>query len=120
MLLPEVVQMVLTESFVAEPPPLRMTEDGVILVGRTRVPLDTVVGEYEDGATPDEIVQSFSSLDLADVYAVIGYYLRHRDEVEAYLQRRREQAAEVRRENEARFPSGGIRERLLARRQGTQ
>jgi uncharacterized protein (DUF433 family) len=103
------------EEFTAEPPPLRMNGDGVILVGRTRVPLDTVVGEFEDGATPEEIVQGFSSLELADVYAVIGYYLRHRVEVEAYLQRRREQAEAVRRETEVRFPHDGMRERLLAR-----
>jgi uncharacterized protein (DUF433 family) len=108
------------ESFAAEPPPLRMNGDGVILVGKTRVPLDTVVGEYEDGATPEEIVQSFSSLDLADVYAVISYYLRHRGEVEAYLKRRREQAVQVRRENEARFPPEGVRERLLSRRRSSQ
>lgn len=108
--------MTSVESFVAEPPPLRMNGDGAILVGETRVPLDTVVGEYEDGATPEEIVHRFSSLDLADVYAVISYYLRHRSEVEAYLKRRREQADEVRRENEARFPPQGVRERLLARR----
>jgi uncharacterized protein (DUF433 family) len=97
-----------------------MNGDGVILVGGTRVPLDTVVGEYEDGATPEEIVHNFSSLDLADVYAAIGYYLRHRDEIETYLQRRREHAAAVRRENEARFPPQGVRERLLARRQASQ
>lgn len=112
--------MVLAESFVVEPPPLRTNEDGGILVGATRVPLDTVVGEYEDGATPEEIVHSFSALDLADVYAVISYYLRHRGAVEAYLKHRREHAQEVRRENEARFPPQGVRERLLGRRRSAQ
>jgi uncharacterized protein (DUF433 family) len=106
----------LVDNFVAEPPPLRMNPDGVILVGRTRVPLDTVIGEYEDGATPEEIVQGFSSLDLADVYAAISFYLRHRDDVDEYLRQRRHKAEEIRRENEARDPSAGIRERLLARR----
>jgi uncharacterized protein (DUF433 family) len=106
----------LVENFVAEPPPLRMNADGVILVGSTRVPIDTVIGEYEDGATPEEIVLGFSSLDLADVYAAISFYLRHRADVEEYLRQRREKAEEIRRENEARDPSQGIRERLLARR----
>jgi uncharacterized protein (DUF433 family) len=104
------------EALVTEPLPLRWSEGGAILVGKTRVPLDTVVAEFEEGATPEEIVQNFSSLDLADVYAVIGYYMKHRTEVEQYLQQRREQSAEVRRENEARFPPEGIRERLLTRR----
>ena len=53
-----------------------------------------------------------------DVYSVIAYYLCHRDEVEAYLQERRGQADELRRQVEERSPSQGIRERLLARRSG--
>jgi hypothetical protein len=55
-------------------------------------------------------------LELGDVYAVIGYYLHNRADVEQYLERRLEEASRVRRENEARFDPKGIRERLLARR----
>jgi hypothetical protein len=69
-----------------------------------------------EGATAEEIVQQYPVLALADVYAVIGYYLRHRPEVEAYLAQRREAAERVRRENRARFDATGIRARLLARR----
>jgi len=96
--------------------PLQEDTDGVLRVGGTRVTLDTLVAAFEEGATPEEIVQQYPSLQLADVYAVIGYYLRHREEVEQYLQRRHKQAERVRGENEARFPSAGVRERLLARR----
>ena len=103
-------------ALVADPVPLQMNSDGVLRVGGTRVTLDTVVGAFEDGATPEEIVHQYPTLDLADVYAVLGYYLRHRAEVEVYLHRRRQQAQQVRQQNEARFPSAGIRERLLARR----
>lgn len=108
--------MALMETLVAEPPPLLMDADGVARVGGTRVTLDTVVGEYEDGATVEEIVQNFDTLHLADVHAVIAYYLRHRLEVEEYLHQRQERAEEIRQQNEARFPSQGLRERLLARR----
>ena len=52
----------------------------------------------------------------ADIYAVIAYYLSHRDEVEAYLNRRRQQATRVRAENERRSPPHGVRERLMTRR----
>jgi hypothetical protein len=48
---------------------------------------------------------------------VISYYLRHRNDVEAYLQRRQERAEGIRIENERQFPSHGLRDRLLARRQ---
>jgi uncharacterized protein (DUF433 family) len=105
----------MTFSITAEPVPLEKNADGVIRVGGTRVTLDTIVTVFEAGATPEEIVQRYPSLYMADVYVAIGYYLRHRSEVEEYLRDRHEQAEEVRRLNEARFNQQGIRERLLAR-----
>jgi hypothetical protein len=81
------------------------------------VTLDTVVGAFERGATAEEIVQRYPVLRLSDVYAVIGYYLRHQPEVHAYLERRQQEAARVRQENLRRFDPQGIRDRLLARRQ---
>ena len=67
------------------------------------------------GATPEEIAQDFPVLQLDDVYAAITYYLWHREEVEAYLERRRALAEDLRRQIEARSPQTGLRERLLAR-----
>lgn len=99
-----------------EPVPLFTDAQGVIRVGGTRVTLDTVVGSFDTGASAEEIADAYP-LQLADVYAVIAYYLRHRDEVGTYLQRRCQQAETVRRENEARFDHRGLRERLLARLQ---
>src|SRR5919199_2233431 len=99
---------------VSEPIPIKMDADGVVRVAGTRVTLDTIVSAFSEGATPEEIVSQYSSLDLADVYAVIGYYLRHRTDVEAYLRQRQQRADVVRKENEARFDPQGIRDRLLA------
>ena len=50
------------------------------------------------------------------MYSVITYYLRRKPEVDAYLKGREALAERVREEVERRFPSTGIRERLLARR----
>ncbi|MDQ3255381.1 MAG: DUF433 domain-containing protein [Acidobacteriota bacterium] len=100
----------------APPVPLRIDEDGVMRVGQTRVPIDTVVFSFNEGASPEEIVLRYPTLELADVYAVIAYYLKHKAEIESYLREREERAARVREENERRFPQAGIRERLLARR----
>lgn len=108
--------MTLIDTLTPMIPPLKMDEGGAIRVGGTRVTLDTVIGEYEDGATPEEIVMHYDTLQLADVHAVISYYLRHRTEVGEYLKQRRQEGEELRHENEKRFPSQGIRERLLARR----
>ena len=71
-----------------------------------------------EGATAEEIVYQYPSLNLADVYSVIGYYLQRHSDVEAYLRWRQRQADEVREQNEAQFDPHGIRDRLLARRVG--
>jgi uncharacterized protein (DUF433 family) len=113
---PEGTALVIT----TEPIPLETDADGVVRVGGTRVTLDTIVAAFKDGATVEEIVYQYPSLNLADVYSVIGYYLQQRAEVEAYLRRRQQQADEIRRENEARFDPRGIRDRLLARRGGNK
>lgn len=96
--------------------PLMMDTDEIIRVGGTRVTLDMVVAAFNDGATAEEILQQYPFLDLADVYAVIGYYLQQRPEVEAYLQRRQVQVQAVREQNESRFDQRGVRDRLMTRR----
>lgn len=105
-----------TLTLVVEPPPLKADADGVVRVGGTRVTLDTVVAAFCEGATAEEIVYQYPALQLADVYAVISYYLRRTEEVQDYLQQREHQAAVVRTQNEARFFESNIRTRLLARR----
>jgi uncharacterized protein (DUF433 family) len=89
---------------------------GVVRVTGTRVTLDTVVAAFHDGATADEIAEQYPTLQLSDVYAVIGYYLRRKRDVDEYLAGRERRAEEVRRENESRFSPVGVRSRLLARR----
>jgi uncharacterized protein (DUF433 family) len=90
-------------------------EHGVIRVGSTRVILEMVVDSYLDGDTAETIAESFPTLSLGDVYATIGYYLRHRPEMDAYLTLRRQEAEQLQREIESKYPSNGMRERLLAR-----
>lgn len=104
-------------SLVIAPQPIPLIEDvdGVMRVAGTRVTLDTVVTAFDQGATAEEIAQQYPALGLADIYAVIGYYLRYRPEIEAYLHERQEEAETVRRTNEARFTPQGVRDRLLAR-----
>ncbi len=100
----------------AEPVPLSTDESGVIRVGGTRVTLDTIVAAYEDGETPEVISDQYPAVGLADIYATITFYLRHRAEIEAYLDERCQHGEVVRRKHEARFSQEGLREELLARR----
>lgn len=106
----------MTLTTAADPLPLAVGDDGVARVAGSRIPLDTIIGSYLDGNSAEVIADQYPSLDLADVYALLSFYLKHRSEVDAYLKRRDEQARAVRRQNEARFNPEGVRERLLARR----
>jgi len=101
----------------AEAPPIREDADGALRVGNSRVLLELVIRAFQDGATPETIVQRYSTLALPDVYAVITYYLRHRSEVETYLAERERKAEEVRQRLESQQGDlSEIRARLQARR----
>src|SRR3982751_822121 len=84
--------------------PLRTDAGGAVRVGNSRVSLDLVVEQYENGMTPEDMVRAYDTLALADVHAVIAYYLRHRDEVRAYLTRRSEEAEVLRAKIESERP----------------
>jgi uncharacterized protein (DUF433 family) len=96
--------------------PFQVDSNGVARVGGARVTLDTVIAAFSYGATAaEEIAQQYPTLSLADIYYVIGYYLQHLSEIEAYLRQRKAQSEVVRKQNESIFDPQGIRDRLLAR-----
>jgi uncharacterized protein (DUF433 family) len=84
--------------------PLRMDEHGSIRVGSTRVLLEVVIGCYQQGDTPERIHEGFPTVKLADIYAVITYYLENRETVDMYLRRRAEESEELHRRMEAEHP----------------
>ena len=100
---------------VTEKIPIETDKDGVIRVGNTRVTLETLVSTFNGGSTAEEIAYQFPVLNLADVYAVITYYLRNRDTVEKYLNNRMQLAEQVKRRKQENKNMNDIRERLLAR-----
>jgi hypothetical protein len=55
----------------------------------SRVSLDSIIHHFKLGATAEQIVQSFPSLSLGDVYSSIAYYLTHRQEMEVYLEQQK-------------------------------
>ena len=97
------------------PPSLRVDDAGVIRIGSTRVTLDTIVTAFHAGATPEQIVQDFPSLDLGDVYAAMAYYIHHRDQVDAYIAQGARAADEFRAQSSGLY-AADVRQRLLARR----
>ena len=106
----------MTIAVAPEPVPLETDADGVMRVGGSRVTLDTLVAAFQTGDSPEEIHEQYPTVDLADIYAVLTYYLRHTRDVGVYLETRGQASVTVRAANEDRFAPEGIRARLLARR----
>ena len=104
--------------------PLTMSDDGTIRITGSRVTLDSIVHHFKLGATAEQIANKFPSVELADIYAVITYYLNHRDEVDEYLQQQEAEADAVQQRIESgpqyQTAMAEMRERLLARRQTRQ
>ena len=69
--------------------PLVVTEQGTIRIKGSRVSPDSIIHHFKLGATAEQIVQSFPSLSLGEVYSSIAYYLTHRQEIEVYLEQQK-------------------------------
>jgi hypothetical protein len=96
--------------------PIREEPPGVFRVGKSRVLLELVLRAFKAGATPEAIVQSYDTLSLPDVYAVVTRYLAAPAPFEAYLRQCDEAAAKTRRKiEEFQGPQGDLRAKLLAR-----
>lgn len=95
-----------------------INEDAIRIAG-TRVGIETVLRDYQEGASPEEIVLRYPTLSLEQVHATITYYLANREKVEAYLERVRQRQEEAWQEQQ-RHPSEfvrSLRERLERERQ---
>jgi uncharacterized protein (DUF433 family) len=105
-------------SVAASPVPLRLDSSGTYRVGPTRVTLHTVVGSFNEGHSAEQIVLQYPTLSLADVYAVISYYLQHKVEVDAHLAECDREADIDQRRSQANANLPELRAKLLARRNG--
>jgi uncharacterized protein (DUF433 family) len=100
-----------------EPLVLREDSTGSLRIGQTRVLVELVLRAFQDGATPEAIVQRYPTLGLVDVYAVITHYLQHREEMDGYLAERERRSGVVReRIEKGQGNLAELRARLLARR----
>ncbi len=67
-----------------------MERRGAYVIAGTHVSLDFVVYAFLDGQSAEAIGQAFPLLSLEQVYGAIAYYLAHRDDVDRYLETRRQ------------------------------
>lgn len=96
--------------------PLAYDTHGTVRVAGTRVTLDTIVGYFKQGKSPEELAYSFPTLGLSTIYATIAYYLRHEIEVDAYLEQQGRESDAIRSIIEAHQGPQPTRNQLLARR----
>jgi uncharacterized protein (DUF433 family) len=91
------------------------SRDDVYWVASTRVSLDSVVVAFQQGLSPETIAtECFPTLTLEQVYGAITYYLAHRDEIDTYLHRAKEEFESLRKATREADPS--FTERLAALR----
>ena len=89
-------------------------EEDVIRIKGNRIDIEIVLEDYLAGASPEEILLRYPTLNPEKIHATILYYLAKREEVEAYLERVRRLDEEASQE-QLRNPSPFIvelRERL--------
>jgi len=95
-----------------------IAEDTIRIAG-TRVGIETVIDDYQQGAIPEEIVFHYPTLSLEQVYATITYYLANKQKVKDYIasvRQRQEEAWQEQQRNPSSFILS-LRERLAAQRQ---
>jgi len=94
-----------------------LAPDDIRLKGH-RLGIETILFDYLDGLTPEEIVLRYPSLSLGEVHAAVAYYQRDRVRLDTYLRTVEEYEATMRRQQE-RNPPPPVRrltELLKARR----
>lgn len=77
--------------------------------------LERIVRAFDAGASAEEIVESFPTLELADVYATIAFILKNRAEIDAYMTESRVESERLHREAEQRYPTTELRRRIRKR-----
>jgi len=60
-------------------------QDGAYRIVGTRVSLDSVVYQFQNGASPESIQRCFSALTLEQVYGAIAFYLSDKQKIDEYL-----------------------------------
>ena len=105
----------MSDVAITETIPIYADDDGRMRISGTRVLLDLLVYAYHQGETPEHIIQMYPTLSLEKVYFALAYYLRHREEVDTYIQRMEAEAEQLREAWEAQNPPRIARAELEAR-----
>lgn len=92
--------------------PLHETSDGNVRVIGSRVTMHTIVGRFNEGDTPEDIHEGFPTISIAQINAIIAWYLKNQDEVDEWISEVDAEAEKLRLEIESRPESIAFRERF--------
>lgn len=92
--------------------------DGNFYVADTRVTVRSVIAEWLQGLSAEEIARDFPGLSLAQVYGTVAQYLDHQAEFDAFFRDAAQRVAQDRAEAEAADPAfyAMLRQRFAAGR----
>jgi uncharacterized protein (DUF433 family) len=96
--------------------PLEVDEHGTIRVTGSRVTVESIINQFQSGATAEQIQEDFPTVPLSHVYSTIAFYLQHKQEFSEYLERQLQASANVRLDVEPSQSTAEIRERLQRKR----
>lgn len=82
-----------------------------IRVKGTRIGIETILDDYFEGISPEEIAARYRSLSLEQVYATITFYLHNRKKIDDYLNSWHQYSKEA--QQEQKIHPSSIKKRLL-------
>jgi uncharacterized protein (DUF433 family) len=87
-----------------------------IRVRGTRIGIETLLEDYLEGTSAEEIAARYKRVTLEEVYATILYYHHKREEIDAYMKACRDEREQAWIERENSLPSATKRLRELKQR----
>ena len=76
---------------------IEIDEEGVAwIVGANTKVIEVVVDKLAHGSSPEEIHFQYPHLSMAQIHAALSYYYEHQAEVDADIERRDREVAELR------------------------
>lgn len=79
-------------------------EQNDIRIKGTRVGIETVIDDYLNGTSPEEIAIRYHSLNIEQIYATITYYFHNKNAIDKYLKEGRDYAEAAWREQQLNPP----------------
>jgi len=88
-------------------------ENQVWRIKGTRVALDSIIYQFQQGRSPEAIQDAFPVLSLSQVYGAIAFYLDHQTALDEYLANNEATEEEFSREIARLFPKGAALKKRL-------